>query len=64
MNRFKAVQAFQDHLASKDMGDPLFTPSAVKWIVKADEILAGVGIAFFAIVWFAIVLRVAASWPH
>ena len=64
MRAFRALEAFSTRLESDDTGEPLFGASAVKWIIKADEILAGVGIAFFAIVWFAIVLRVAASWPH
>ena len=64
MRPFRALEAFSTRLERNDTGEPLFGPSAVKWIVKADEILAGVGFAFFAFVWFTIMLKLTIMLGH
>jgi hypothetical protein len=42
-------------------GEPLFSPLGAKWRLCIREILAGVGIALFAIVWFTIAFHFAAA---
>ena len=58
MRTFRALRALSVDLDPDDTDETGFTSSAIKWIIKADEILAGVGIAFFAIVWFVIILAI------